>query len=227
MQDLHWLDNIFWHALSGPMARFAVGGDSVRRFAPGFSPIVCFADPGAPDFSAVESLCEPGEQFYTDGWSGPAPAGWNVLVQSTMFKMYWAGGDPPASEGASWIELGPQHVEQAVALAGLTRPGPFGPRTPELGDYLGRLAGGALIAMAGERMQAGSWREISGVCTHPDHQGHGHARVLMLELIRRQRARGQHTCLHVMSGNAAARGLYERMGFKVYRESVVRVIERT
>jgi predicted GNAT family acetyltransferase len=30
--------------------------------------------------------------------------------------------------------------------------------------------------MAGERMQAGTLREISGVCTHPDVQGAGSRR---------------------------------------------------
>jgi hypothetical protein len=31
-------------------------------------------------------------------------------------------------------------------------------------------------AMAGERMHAGSWREVSAVCTHPDYLGRGLAR---------------------------------------------------
>ena len=80
--------------------------------------------------------------------------------------------------------------------------------------------------MAGERMHAGSLREISGVCTHPGFQGRGLARRLMMKLIRRQRLRGETPFLHVMSGNAGARALYERMGFRLYRESVVRVISR-
>lgn len=45
----------------------------------------------------------------------------------------------------------------------------------------------------------------------------------MLKLIRRQMMRGETPFLHVMSGNAGARALYERMGFRLYRESVVRV----
>lgn len=226
MQDLQWLDNLFWHAMSGPLARFTLGNERVRRLAPGFSPIVSFDDPSRPDFAAVEGLCQPGEQFYTDGWSGPVPPGWRVVSQSTMCKMYWTGGCPDAGGMPAWVELGPQHAARAVALAELTRPGPFGPRTRELGDYLGLFADEQLVAMAGERMRAGPWREVSGVCTHPDHVGRGHARALMLELIRRQQLRGERTCLHVMSGNASARRLYEHMGFRLHRESVVRVIER-
>lgn len=226
LESLNWLDNLVWHTLNGAMAHFSVGSASVRRFAPGFSPIIGFENPLAPDFSQMNALCQKGEQFYTDAWSASVPPGWLLVKQSTMFKMVWTAGEPPVATKQDWIELGEQHAAAALALAELTRPGPFGPRTRELGVYLGRFVEGELIAMAGERMQAEPWREISGVCTHPDHQGKGHARELMFELIRRQRARGQQTCLHVMSANTGARALYERMGFQVYKESVVRIIER-
>jgi predicted GNAT family acetyltransferase len=69
-------------------------------------------------------------------------------------------------------------------------------------------------------------REISGVCTHPDFQGRGLAQRLVLKLVRRQMQRGEIPFLHVMRENARARALYERMGFRNYRESVVRVITR-
>jgi predicted GNAT family acetyltransferase len=48
----------------------------------------------------------------------------------------------------------------------------------------------------------------------------------MLKLIRRQMQRDETPFLHVMHDNANARRLYERMGFRDYRESVVRVISR-
>jgi predicted GNAT family acetyltransferase len=75
-------------------------------------------------------------------------------------------------------------------------------------------------------MHAGTLREISGVCTHPDARGRGLARRLMLKLIRREVSRGERPFLHVMRENAGARGLYERMGFRVHGEAVVRVVSR-
>ena len=111
-----------------------------------------------------------------------------------------------------------------MALAALTKPGPFGPRTIELGEYFGFFDGDRLMAMAGERMAAWTLHEISGVCTHPDYQGRGLARRLMLKVVLRQMKRGQTSFLHVMRANDIARGLYERMGFGVYLESVVRVV---
>jgi predicted GNAT family acetyltransferase len=73
-------------------------------------------------------------------------------------------------------------------------------------------------------MCAGTLREISGVCTHPGAQGRGLARRLMHKLIRRQMLRGETSFLHVMRDNHGARGLYARMGFRDYKESVVRVV---
>jgi ribosomal protein S18 acetylase RimI-like enzyme len=228
---IDYLDNIFWSALGGPHAVFASGTDKARRYARGFSPIVGFPDAAHPDFAALAPFCEPGEQFYCGGWSGPVPAGWRIEAEATMFRMVWIGvppaGDPPAGDPApDAAPLGPEHATQALELALLTRPGPFGPRTIELGEYFGYFEGGQLIAMAGERMAAPGLREISGVCTRPGYEGRGLARRLMLKLVRRQLARGETPFLHVMSSNARAHQLYLGMGFRDYRETVVRVVAR-
>jgi ribosomal protein S18 acetylase RimI-like enzyme len=224
MNSHRMLDNITWHTLSGPHERFSAGTDHARRYATGFSPIVGFADSDEPDLAALARFCEPGEHFYCERWSGPARDGWQVDAETTMFKMVWAGSMPAAGGVPEAVPLGPQHAQAALALATLTKPGPFGPRTLELGEYLGCFEGDRLTAMAGERMQAGTLREISGVCTHPDVQGRGLARRLMLELVRRQMQRGETPFLHVMRDNALAHGLYARMGFADHRETVVRVI---
>jgi ribosomal protein S18 acetylase RimI-like enzyme len=220
----HLLDNIVWHSLSGPHARFSTGTDGARRYATGFSPIVGFATPDRPDFAGLAGYCERGERFYCDGWTGPVPDGWRLDAETTMFKMTWEAPMPERDEAPEAESLRPEHAQQAFDLAALTRPGPFGPRTPQLGEYFGYFEGERLVAMAGERMHAGTLREISGVCTHPDRQGRGFARRLMLKLVRRQMQRGETPFLHVMRDNAKALALYERMGFRVYKESVVRVV---
>lgn len=220
----HLLDNIMWNTLSGHHMRYASGTAEARRYARGFSPIVGFPDPQNPNFQALSPYCEPDEHFYCDGWTGMAPPGWRVDAESTMFKMVWEGDAPTIDEAPDATPLGPEHVAQALELTSLTRPGPFGPRTIELGAYFGYFDGDSLIAMAGERMHAGSLREVSGVCTHPRFQGQGLARRLMMKLIRQELQRGETPFLHVMSGNQNARALYERMGFRNYRETVVRVV---
>lgn len=220
------LDNIMWHVLTGPHARFAAGGATARRYAGGFSPILGFADTTRPDFDALRPFAAAGEHFYCSDWSASVPAGWTLDAETTMFQMLWTGAAPQHDPAPEAVPLGPEHAAAALALAELTRPGPFGPRTLELGDYVGVFEGERLVAMAGERMFAGSLREISGVCTHPDFQGRGLARRLMLEMVRREMQRGETPFLHVMRANEGARGLYRRMGFADHRETVVRVVSR-
>jgi GNAT superfamily N-acetyltransferase len=222
----HLLDNVFWHALSGRQSHFAEGQGDARRYARGFSPIVAFVDAQRPALDALAPYCAPGEEFYCDGWSGPAPPGWAILRESTMLKMLYEGELPPADEAPDAVPLRAEHAPQAVALAELTHPGPFGVRTLELGDYFGYFEHGRLIAMAGERSFAGALREVSGICTHPHFQGRGLARRLTAKLIRRQMLRGEAPFLHVMRDNESARALYRRMGFRDYKESAVRVIAR-
>jgi GNAT superfamily N-acetyltransferase len=225
MTMAHPLDNIFWNCLDSPHRHLSTGTDRARRYAPGLSPIVGFPDPHAPDFAALRPFCSPGEQFYCDVWTGPAPDGWRIEVDAQMFRLVWDGRPGPAADPApDALPLGPEHADEALALARLTRPGPFGPRTLEMGEFFGCFEDGRLVAMAGERTTAGPYREISGVCTHPDHQGRGYAKRLMQKLILRQLARGEIPFLHVMSANQAAHDFYLRMGFRDYCETVVRVV---
>jgi ribosomal protein S18 acetylase RimI-like enzyme len=216
-----------WNCLSGPHAKFSVGSGDVRRYAPGFSPILGFAQPEQPDFGALENICAPGEPFYCDIWTGTPPAGWQIEKEATMFKMVWNAAMPEGDTAPDAVPLRPEHAAQALELAKLTNPGPFGIRTPELGEYFGYFDGVRLIAMAGERMCAGDLHEVSGICTHPDFQGRGLARKLTLKLVRRQMQRGKTSFLHVMGHNSGARALYEKMGFRDYRATVVRVIARS
>ena len=218
------LDNIFWHTLTGPHARFAAGAGHARRYAAGFSPILGFATVDRPDFDALRPYCSPGERFYCGGWAGPMPGGWTLEAESLMCCMRWEGTPPGEDDLPDAVRLTSSHAPEALALAQLTNPGPFGLRTIELGEYYGCFEAGRLIAMAGERMHAGELREVSGVCTHPDFQGRGYARRLMIKVMRRELARGEIPFLHVMSANATARHLYERLGFRVYHEQVVRVV---
>jgi GNAT superfamily N-acetyltransferase len=225
--SLPLLDNTAWHSLVGPHAALAVGTDEARRYAPGLPPIAAFADAARPNFAALEPHCAPGEQLYCSGWTDPAPAGWSIHAETMLIKMVWDAPAPAANLGPPTVRLGPEHVPQMLALATLTRPGPFGPRALELGEYFGAFEGPRLVAMAGERMFAGSLREISGVCTHPDFQGRGLARGLMQLLLRRELRRGETPFLHVRRDNRSAHALYQRMGFRDRQERLTRVFLRT
>ena len=218
------LDNIAWNTLAGPHAKYATGTNVARRYAPGFSPIIAFADIEHPDFASFRSYCEHGEHFYCGGWSGAAPAGWQIDAETSMYKMVWRAPKPKADEQFDCVRLGIEHLTQMLDLVAITQPGPFGPRTIELGEYIGCFKGHRLVAMAGERMCAGALREISGVCTHPDFQGQGLARRLVENLVRKEVERNEIPFLHVMRDNLNAKRLYERMGFVGDQVTILRVL---
>jgi ribosomal protein S18 acetylase RimI-like enzyme len=222
---MHLLDNVFWHALTGEQAQLSAGNDRARRFAKGFSPLLGFPDPQHPDFAAIEAFCDPGERFYIGQWTGPVQDGWRIDAEAVMCQMVWDAPPPQGSPGDAKL-LGADDRPAMHELAVLTNPGPFGPRTPELGEYWGVFDGARLAAMSGERAHAGEFREVSGVCTHPDFRGRGWARELVAIIVRTQLARGQVPFLHVMKANEGARALYRKMGFVERAEMAVRVVSK-
>jgi predicted GNAT family acetyltransferase len=101
-----------------------------------------------------------------------------------------------------------------LALVTRTKPGPFGPRTIELGEYWGvRDESGALVAMAGERLFPAPYREISAVCTDEAYRGKGLAARLVRHLVARIEGRSETPMLHAASDNTSAIRLYETLGF--------------
>lgn len=221
------IENVAWFSLSGSQAPWSAGTEKARRYAPGFSPILAFSEAARPDFVALEPFCAVGEHFYCAGWPGAAPGGWQVDQEAVLLKLVWDAPAPPADADFEFARLGPGHLPQMLDLVAQTKPGPFGPRAIELGEYLGCFSSERLVAMAGERMFAMPLREISGVCTAPDFQGRGLARRLMQRLIGHALARGETPFLHVMRDNTNALALYRRMGFCDRHEEVVRVVSRT
>jgi predicted GNAT family acetyltransferase len=106
-------------------------------------------------------------------------------------------------------------VDSMLELVALTEPGPFRGRTIEMGNYVGIVRDGALIAMAGERLQTHRFVEVSAVCTHPTVRGQGLASLLVTHVARGIQQRGKVPVLHVAEHNDAARRVYLRLGFEV------------
>ena len=119
-----------------------------------------------------------------------------------------------AKDGEGIEQLSIADVDEMLALTELTKPGPFGKRTPELGTYLGIRDGKRLVAMAGERLRLPGFTGVSAVCTHPEYQWRGFARKLISAVVRRITERGDTPFLHVAQVNARAIRVYEELGFK-------------
>ncbi|AXG81758.1 GNAT family N-acetyltransferase [Streptomyces paludis] len=213
----HLLDNAAWAALTGPHAHLAERVGRAARYPVDVSPFTALADPDDPRaWDDLAALVGPGTVTPVTGIR-TVPAGWETVqngegVQLVDTALY----AEPAPEA---VRLGPADVPEILALIALTEPGPFLPRTVELGTYLGIRDGGRLIALAGERLRPPGWTEISAVCTHPDHRGRGLATRLVRAVAAGIRERGDTPFLHAAASNTGAIRLYESIGFTLRRRT--------
>ena len=222
----HPLDNPVLASLAGPHAGLALTRGRAARYPVEVSPFCALpGEPDAADWADAAGLLSPGEAILFPALHAPPPPGWEVLGLGEGVQLVATALDAAPDEEA--VPLGPADDRDMLSLTRRAQPGPFLPRTIEMGAYLGIRRDGELVAMAGERLALPGLQEISGVCTHPDFAGRGHARRLTRALMTKQRRRGIGSFLHVSEGNAVARRLYESMGFVVRASLAMCKVERT
>lgn len=208
------LDNPFWSSLTTGHAHFALGGTLARRYPPDISPIAGLAAPEPANVAALETVVNVGDDMATVARSMPKlPAHWEILYESRVTQLIRSEQTPLPEDDVDASTLGSADVPEMLALVELTKPGPFRPRTIELGSYIGLRHSGRLVAMAGERLWIDDFREVSAVCTHPDVQGRGYARALIGRVVNAMIRAGQTPILHVESANKRAIDLYLALGF--------------
>ncbi|MGV9709933.1 GNAT family N-acetyltransferase [Gordonia sp. NPDC003424] len=213
------LDNPAFAALTGPHEHFVERRGNAVRYRPDVCPMAALRDdPSDDDWADAAALAGPGSTFFLPVVDVAPPAAWSVVMQMPGVQMVDDG--IAAASDVEAVRLTLDDVPDMLDLVRRTDPGPFRPRTIELGTYLGVRRGGALIAMAGERLHVPGWTEISAVCTDPDHRGQGLARRLILAVAQGIRDRGETPFLHAAATNTGAIRLYETMGF-AHRKSVM------
>jgi len=214
----HPLDNPALAALTGPHAHFAERRGRVLRYPPDVSPWLVLPDsPEADDWADLAALVGPGGDAPLAGYVGQLPDGWEVTFRFEGVQLVDDG--ITAAPDAEAVRLGAADVPEMLDLVERTKPGPFLPRTVELGTYLGIRRNGALIAMAGERLHPPGWTEISTVCTDADFRGEGLATRLILAVAHGIRERGETPFLHTAASNTHAIRLYEALGFRIRRST--------
>lgn len=216
----HPLDNVIWSALTTQHVALAGGDLLARRYSSAFTPFAALPEPLEPSVAGFHDLAQGMAvdqvvAMFTLEDIAPPPE-FEVVVRRDMVQMVQTEPVHSTHRGdVAFISLGPDDAADMAALADRTKPGPFSPRTHELGHFFGVRVDGVLVAMAGERMRLDGWTEVSGVCTDDAFRGRGFARALVIAVAEGIVTRGEVPLLHAFEDNVSAIGLYETLGFEV------------
>ncbi|MGI3168257.1 GNAT family N-acetyltransferase [Pseudooceanicola sp. C21-150M6] len=219
----HPLDMPARAALSSRHRPFGLWSGEAACYRPD---IVPFATTSPAEPGALARLVAPGDQvaFLETGLVPDLP-GFTVLARAQGLQMVAETSFAPAGDP----RIRPLTAEDApdmLALAELTKPGPFTLGALQLGRFWGIHEAGRLVAMAGERMACDGFTEVSGVCAHPEMRGRGLARSLSAHVAGVIQSEGGTAFLHAFATNAAAIGLYGSLGFVPRAEMQVAFMRR-
>lgn len=208
----HPLDCPIWSAFSSRQAAFGTDGSLARRFSEDISPFAATADASPEAVAALGALAHGDDDMSLLERDPPAPPpGVTLKISAAGVQMVLTTLTPGAD--IAFDHLGDADAPDMLALATLTKPGPFRTRTHKLGRFIGVRENGMLIAMAGERLQMDEFVEVSGICTHPDHRGRGLAAALTHVVTARILEDHRTPFLHAYAGNIGAISVYRRLGY--------------
>lgn len=223
----HLLDRPIWSALQTRHRAFAQGNDLARRYRPSIVPFAATGADDAESLRALEQLVSAGESvilLQSDAIALPA----GLFATSTAAGVQMIAERPLQTVSDQRVQrLTRDDAAEMLALALLTKPGPFTLEALSLGDFWGVKIEGRLVAMAGERMKQPGYTELSGVCSHPEFRGGGLGKLLSLFVANRIMARGEVPYLHAYASNATAIRLYESIGLRLRSTMNVAVVQRT
>jgi ribosomal protein S18 acetylase RimI-like enzyme len=209
------LDNPVWTCLATRHSHLAIGSPLALRYPRYISPLAGLSGSTGAHVAALEALVDVGDDVALGGPHVPSlPSCFETFHESEVTQMLRPDASPLPERDVAISPLGAADAPEMLALVERTQPGPFRQRTVELGAFWGIRESGRLVAMAGERLWIGGFREVSGVCTDAIARGRGYARTLIARVVNRMLRAGETPFLHVESANTAAIGLYLRLGFE-------------
>jgi GNAT superfamily N-acetyltransferase len=218
-KESHPLDNAAWAALTSHHGSMAEVHGQARRYARDVSPFTAIDRVDESSWLDLAGLAGAGHPVALFRGAIPfVPPNWTELARGRGHQLTLDPDELTDVEPTTVRRLTVDDVPRMLALVALTTPGPFLPRTIEMGRYYGHFDGDELVAMAGERLHLEGYTEISAVCTHPDARGRGLASALTHTVAAGILERGEQPFLHVAQGNDSALRVYERLGFTRRRQ---------
>ena len=222
------LPTIIWEALTTSHAHLAQTHRHARRYPGDIAPFAALEHPTPEALHDLATLLQPGETTHLLGPHPPAVPSlhWQAVVP--CLQMVFPENAPlPTTPSTAIDPLTCAHSPEMLDLIAVAYPGYFRSQTCRMGRYFGiRAPDGTLLAMGGERLIAHPWREISGLCTHPNHPGGGLGTAIIIHLLALHRAEGSRSWLWVVETNLRAIALYHRLGFETVHRSELHRLQR-
>ena len=219
------LDYPVWASLTTFHLPMSEGNERARRFARDVNRFASARDDSTESQAALSALLHPGERLYLLQVPAVRVApGLRSVERGTGVQMVAGAMTAEASDDVELLT--DRDGPEMLALATLAAPGPFLPRTHQMGRFLGIRRHGRIVAMAGERLRFPGYTEVSGVCTHPNWRGRGFARRLSAAVTANIQQRGDRAFLHAWATNTPAIALYRDLGFEVRTMVNIALLER-
>ncbi len=223
----HILDNPAWNAMSSFNSHLALGNERVKIFREDVSPFAGLKNYDEPSFFELYNLIPPERTIIIPNSNRLSiPQYWKVNNIFDVRQMILNHKTLPSVPVTGIVSLSRKDIPQMITLTQLTQPGPFLQRTIEFGNYNGIFNSDELVAMAGQRMHANKYVEISAVCTNPDHTGKGYGKSLINYQVRKIVTEGNIPFLHVKADNEHAINLYKHLGFTVRSAMYIYVLQK-
>lgn len=219
------LNNPIWYALSTDQSYLAQSNHLAKRFPRDVAPFGAMKTQSPSEYEALAQILSGDTVALFLDAKPILPAGWSMPITGNIYQMTLEGPPPPSPDNVM-RKLTQADVPEMLALTKLTEPGPFLPRTIDLGAYYGIHDSGSLVALAGERLRLTGFTEVSAVCTHPAFRGRGYGSALMSTVISGILSRGETPFLHVKTDNPAI-PLYRKLGFRIRAQLYLAVIRQT
>ena len=143
---LDLLDNPVWHALNSHHRHLAIWSKKAVRYQPGTLIAAAMQGNYGPGFSDLRNLVEVGEVIAVIGSLPKKLPDWEIIESNLVSQMVCDNLQPAPSVDA--VHLTTDDIPDMLNLIALAKPGPFLPRTIELGQYYGLRQDGQLAAMA-------------------------------------------------------------------------------
>ena len=223
----HVLDNPAWNAMASANSHLALGNDRVKFFPEEVGPFAALKNYDEQSFLELHDLIPPGRTIAIPNSNLLSiPKNWKVKDRFDVPQMIFNQNTLQSISFPDIVPLCQKDILQMIALTQLTHPGPFLQRTIEFGNYTGIFNSGELIAMAGQRMHANKYIEISAVCTHPKHTGKGYGSSLINNQVQKIVEEGNIPFLHAKADNQHAINLYKHLGFTVRCKMNIYILQK-